>query len=223
MKLTILLIVLLFSNISINIFSQEKKDSYTFEVQKNCIYYDHKERVITKEAYTDSVETGMFNLTIKDVADTTKFGLQKTFPEVDAIKHIEIPTSFYKGVDNEDIEIGNNQKPSVITFWSTKCAPCVRDLRVLEVLAREYRWSANFYAVTYDSPENIKHFLENRENDLEYMRIIVDPEKEMEKKLSITYHPTHLIIDKDNHIKGLVTGLGSMRKIFNMLEDLTKK
>lgn len=220
MKLLRLLIALLFVNNGVELFSQEENNGYSFKVQKNCIYYDHQEKQITYEAFADSVETGMFNATIKDIADTTKFWLQKTFPDVSSIKHIEIPTSLYRGVDDEKVEIGNNQKPSIITFWSTSCTPCIRILRGLEILARDYRWSANFYAVTYDTPERIRHFLSNKENDFKYIKIVIDTERCMEKKLNIPFHPTHLIIDKNNHIVGLVTGIGSMRKIFKMLEDL---
>lgn len=232
MRHFLFLILLLVSSFSSHVFSQDvlEKDSYSknnnsvfIKLKKHSVYYDHKGHIIAFEAFSDSLKTKRFEISILHVADTSKISLKNkdVLPSMDKLKHITIPTSFYIGINKEKMEIGNNNKPSLITFWSIHCGSCRHTLKTFDSLAKEFEGEVNFYAIADNSAEDVKQFLSKWNIELQKNKMIIDEKEELSNKLGIPYYPTFLIIGKDNHIEGMFFA-GNIRKIVNTLESLLK-
>ncbi|WP_435414889.1 TlpA family protein disulfide reductase [Polaribacter aestuariivivens] len=54
-------------------------------------------------------------------------------------------------------------KPTIINFWHTTCAPCIKEMPILNQIKKQYENKVNFIAVTFETKEKIDKFLTTHE------------------------------------------------------------
>lgn len=103
-------------------------------------------------------------------------------------------------LDSESINLAELQgKPTFITFWFTRCAPCIKELPALRDLKDKYGDKVNFVAITFDSAETVKSFLEKRK--FNYKHIV--GANDFISSIGLNTYPRNIILDKN----GIVTSI----------------
>lgn len=103
-------------------------------------------------------------------------------------------------LDSKSINLAELQgKPTFITFWFTRCAPCIKELPALRDLKNKYGDKVNFVAITFDSEETVKSFLEKRK--FNYKHIV--GANDFISSIGLTTYPRNIILDKN----GIVTSI----------------
>ncbi len=108
----------------------------------------------------------------------------------------------------------------VINFWYINCGPCIAEMPYLNDLVNQYQnENVNFLALSFDSSQDIKSFLEKTEFKYEHGSI--------SRSLMYDFTPVapgHFIIDSEGIIRDII--IGAPRKtelIFGKLVDLIEK
>lgn len=90
------------------------------------------------------------------------------------------------------------EKVVVLNFWFSRCAPCVKEMPVLnELVSRFERRSVGFYAFTTDKANEVNSFLQNREFRFTH---IVDA-KPLLDLLGVKAYPVTVILDQRGWIR----------------------
>lgn len=84
-------------------------------------------------------------------------------------------------------------KPTVLNFWFTNCAPCIKEIPTLNEIKKEYNNTVNFIAITYEKSNEIKSFLKLREFDFQHL---VNSEKYLEQ-FGVFGYPKSIILDNE--------------------------
>lgn len=85
-------------------------------------------------------------------------------------------------------------KPTVINFWFTACAPCIKEMPSLNELKEKFGNKVNFIAITYENEEEVSSFLERKKFD--YIHII-NANNYCREKIGLMSYPKTLILDKE--------------------------
>ncbi|WP_158542169.1 peroxiredoxin family protein [Pedobacter chinensis] len=89
----------------------------------------------------------------------------------------------------------------VLNFWFTSCVPCIQEMPELNKLVQAY---ANkdivFLALTFNSAEQVKAFLEKRT----FSYTVLPDSGDTDKKYAINSWPTSMVIDKEGNIKLII-------------------
>ena len=108
----------------------------------------------------------------------------------------------------------------VINFWYINCGPCIAEMPYLNDLVNQYQnENVNFLALSFDTSQDIKSFLEKTEFKYEHGSI--------SRSLMYDFTPVapgHFIIDSEGIIRDII--IGAPRKtelIFGKLVDLIEK
>lgn len=104
--------------------------------------------------------------------------------------------------DGQQLQLKDVQGPlTIVHFWATWCAPCVRELPQLNQFANKYRSSGvAFVIVSLDSSERaevVKQFY--KENNIEGLPIFFAKQADVMKQAELQGLPTSLFI-KNNQI-----------------------
>lgn len=88
-------------------------------------------------------------------------------------------------------------KPLIVNFWATWCAPCEKELTILNKLANKYKSQVNFLGIPIDSEMvDIKGKIE--QNKINYYIGLVD-QKTIKKWQAFTIPSTYLL-DKNGQV-----------------------
>lgn len=105
-----------------------------------------------------------------------------------------------KTINNRKISLGDLQgKPTFINFWFTGCKPCIEEMPELNKIKNQLQDSVNFLAITFDSKEKVKRFLEK--HPFGFVHIV--NAKEFIDELQMRAFPTNIFLDKN----GIVTNV----------------
>ncbi len=85
-------------------------------------------------------------------------------------------------------------KISFINIWYVNCAPCIKEMPLLNKLKNKYENDVNFIAITYDSKEKVNKLLEKHDFNFTHL---IDAKDFLENKLGITSYPKNIIINKN--------------------------
>jgi len=114
------------------------------------------------------------------------------------------------------------KKFTIINFWATWCAPCVKEIPdLLNIQSKqEEKFNVFFVSVGFSSPEDIKKFKEKHK--FEEMKVLYDKNLEFSKDLEVSTIPTTIIID--NKQKEIIKAIGyidwNAKKKVELLENL---
>lgn len=207
------LILIVFS--FLNCFSQENK---------KIIYQQSDGTVITesqflalkddfKKRMKEQGKSGGIRTVIED--SITKHAVYKKFElswvsttdigedeRIETYLNNELPDYKLKTLDSETLSLTElHGKPTFLSFWFTRCAPCIKELPALRDLKSTYGDKVNFIAITFDSAESVKSFLEKR--NFNY-RHIVDA-NDFITSIGLNTYPRNIILDKNGNVTAIKT------------------
>ncbi|REG98872.1 TlpA family protein disulfide reductase [Flavobacterium aquicola] len=136
----------------------------------------------------------------------------KKFPEItmNSISEKTISTKDFK------------DKIVIINWWSTGCAPCVKEIPELNKIAEKYKSNNNvlFLAITNDNRERVTKFLEKHE--FRYNQVLGN---ESTNKIFQGFMPQSVIIDKEGVTKLYLQGYTEQTPLFieKVIEELLAK
>lgn len=92
----------------------------------------------------------------------TKFSLSaQNLENTELIVGDTIPMNISNLIRDSDISKTNEKHKIIINFWATWCKPCLKELKLLDSIAKEFKDKLLVLSVTYQSDREIKSFLEN--------------------------------------------------------------
>ena len=136
-------------------------------------------------------------------------------------KKIE-PFSLIDMNDKKKTISNSDGKLLLLNFWATWCPPCIKEIPELMKLEKKYKDSIEVLFISVDSnPKKvIPKFL--KKNGFKKLKIFVDNELEITKKLKVKIMPTTLVIDKNmqelSRVEGYINWLDDV--ILDQLESL---
>ncbi|MCO5239683.1 MAG: TlpA family protein disulfide reductase [Chitinophagaceae bacterium] len=110
-------------------------------------------------------------------------------------------------LDSKRIEFGKEQnKYTVIDFWGTWCAPCLKGFSRMKKYYQIHKEKINFVGVAYnDNRSNVKSFIETHK--IVWPQIINNEQNtNLEKAFNIYAAPTKIIIDKQGRVLKIFVG-----------------
>ena len=136
-------------------------------------------------------------------------------------KNIKI-SDIYDSKDNIVDIFDKKKKFTIINFWATWCAPCVKEIPdLLNIQSRQKeKFNVFFVSVGFTSPEDIKKFQEKHK--FEKMKVLYDKNLQFSKDLEVSTIPTTIVID--NKQKEIIKAIGyidwNAKKKVELLENL---
>ncbi len=183
-------------------------------------YKDENNKEITKSEFEEKIKSGLYQRGIEhDGTKLTAYQLKVS----KIAKGTEAYNFTAKTIDNQTIELAKLKgKIVVINFWFTKCMPCVREIPDLNHIVEKYKSndSVVFLAITHDSQDMIKSFLNN--TSFEYQHIT--DSRSIADLYGVSSFPVNLIIDKEGKISFSQAGYNSQtpQRIEEMIEAALK-
>lgn len=107
-----------------------------------------------------------------------------------------------KGNIVDSSTLGNDGKPFIISFWSTTCKPCVRELRAIHELYPDWveESGVKLYAVSVDDAQNsykVKPMVERQGWEYE---ILLDPNSDFAHAMGANNVPHTVLIDGNGKV-----------------------
>ena len=225
-----LCIVFLFFT-SFGSFAQESitrsEDGKSIIIQtKNRAYFDADGLRISQEMFSDSLATARyyFGIENRQNTDTTDFQLTRKIPK-DYREWVgeKLPDLGVEDLTGNKLTVGKNKNISLIVFWDIYCPPCIKELKILDALAEEYP-EIDIFAITEDSPDTVRSFMQKHRFTWENIHIIPDCKYEEKYPVfkEVQIAPLSVIVDKDLIIKDVFIAEG-MRRMLVVLDSLEKQ
>ena len=100
-----------------------------------------------------------------------------------------------------------NKKSITINLWASWCAPCIKELPELSLLAKKTHSHNIVFAITTESPDKVKRFLEESFSDLDpHFKIVVLTEKEQQKHFTSDALPVTYLFNKKGYLDNKIIG-----------------
>lgn len=110
---------------------------------------------------------------------------------------------YFKNEDNKTVNFAQSQeKPVLVNYWATWCAPCIAEMPDLQKLYTDYKDEVDFYFITSEEPKVVRSFLEKENLNLPVYYFLSSP-PDMLKSSSL---PTTFLIDAEGEIIMKKTG-----------------
>ncbi|WP_410474439.1 protein disulfide oxidoreductase [Guyparkeria sp. TX1] len=118
----------------------------------------------------------------------------------------EIPGMAAETIDGEQLTLGGPaDEPTVVVFWATWCGYCDLEMPWLVDLVDDHR----VITVAMQSGDAATVRAHMRENDLEKLPVINDPDGQIAAGLGVNVTPTFLFFDQTGRVAHSTTGLTS--------------
>jgi peroxiredoxin len=100
-------------------------------------------------------------------------------------------------------------KVTVIKTWFIACKPCIAEMPELNEFVHHYRNKSEiqFLSLATDTQASLEDFLKKRRFDY---KVFPEQKELIQGQLNLSLYPTHLVVDKNGHIK----------KVFNKASEL---
>lgn len=102
-----------------------------------------------------------------------------------------------------------HNKPTMLHFWYTKCAPCITEIKFINKVALEYAGKVNFIAITFESKNIVKKFLV--EKNINFIHVV--DEQKIIDEFNINSFPKNVFVNR----KGVISSV--YNPIYNIIED----
>jgi peroxiredoxin len=113
-----------------------------------------------------------------------------------------LPSATLKNLDGTSFDVSKIKKPAIISFWSTTCIPCIKELIAINGKYDDWKKEADFevYAVSTDDARFASRVPVIVEKKGWKFPVLTDREKSIFKALHVTSNPYTIIIDKKGKI-----------------------
>lgn len=113
-----------------------------------------------------------------------------------------LPNVNLKTLKKEEFKVSSIQKPAIISFWSTTCIPCIKELNAINSKYDAWKKEVNFevYAVSTDDPRFAARVPLIAEKKGWKFPVLTDQEKLMFSALNVTNNPYTVVINKEGKI-----------------------
>lgn len=167
-----------------------------------------------KEVIVDSVTTNIVfkNFDLSFVSITTN-----EVEHINSYLNKKLPSTELRLLNSKKIKLSDFEgKPTVLSFWFTQCAPCIKELPALESLKEKYGSKVNFVAITFNDEEEIKSFLSKKDFNYEH---IIDAQKFIDE-IGLNTFPRNIILDKNGIVQLINNEIPSNKIIENKKQTL---
>ncbi|HER35475.1 MAG: redoxin domain-containing protein [Halothiobacillaceae bacterium] len=118
----------------------------------------------------------------------------------------QIPGMAVETIEGEELTLGGpSDEPTVVVFWATWCPYCDLELPWLTDMVEDHR----VITVAMQSGDAATVRAHMRENDLEALPVVNDPEARIASSLGVSVTPTFLFFDRTGRVAYSTTGLTS--------------
>lgn len=145
----------------------------------------------------------------------------------------QLPSFELQELNGNKVSLENLKgKPAVINFWFTSCAPCISEMRALNVLREKYKnTEVVFLAITFDKKSTVMNFLKKH-----YFNFTIVPDATSYCYHMTSIYPITLFVDRKGVIRfaehlipssrdpasSLRTGYLDIRSFENNIEAILK-
>jgi peroxiredoxin len=198
-------------------FSQEikvERKSVFITTNGEEFYFDAEGRQISKEAFSDSLNSQKYFFSIHD---KIRWVLDRKIPRKEDIIGKKIPCWEAVDIHGKKHIIGKENNFILLVFWDTTCRPCIEELIALNILVKEFQ-ELQVVAITKDSPEKVDGFMEKFH--FKWNRIVILPNYNQELKsiFEVRIVPVSFLLDRENTIKAMYSG-NNLRKMIVSLDQ----
>ncbi len=123
-------------------------------------------------------------------------------PPLNTLELLQRPPAF------ERAQMVPRNRPTVIEFWATLCAPCAGQIPRWNALAERFRGQIEFIAITADDPDTVASFLKKRPMA---GWIALDPDGLAHSAYGVASLPYTFLVDAHGVVRG-VTTLSQLRE-----------
>lgn len=119
----------------------------------------------------------------------------------------KIPDIYFDQENKLTSEDFKKYKLTFIDYWSTTCAPCIKNMPEVVKLYNEYKdQNINFITITDEQKVNRMEVAKNilKKNNANWVNFF-DTNKDFQKKVNATSYPLHFIIDENGKIIGRIS------------------
>ena len=142
----------------------------------------------------------------------------------------QLPSVTLKDINGKTIntaELKNNGKPFIIDFFATWCKPCNRELDAISEVYEEWQeeTGVKIYAVSIDQAQNINKVKPLVSNHGWEYEVLLDPNGDLKRALSIQMIPYVLIVDGKGQIVYKHNGYtdGAETELIEKVRELLKQ
>ena len=116
----------------------------------------------------------------------------------------EFPLPSMTSLGNKRINIDSLKgKPTLINFWFTTCKPCIEEIPVLNKIKSQLKDSANFIAITFESIEKTRTFL----NRHKFSFTQIANAKNFTESMNMSAFPVNIFLDKNGIVRKIESGI----------------
>jgi len=187
---------------------------------RNMAWFDASGNTISKEQFNDSLKTGDYIMSVLPDTLVNKFYLENKYPNKSKLIGTKVPSLTYPDIYGDTVKIGNTSNFSVLLFWSISCGPCIQELIVFNILAKEFP-NFNFYAITTENKTVVADFLNQKNYKWDNIVIVTDYNL-ADYNPEIHYYPACIFMNKDRIIQN-VCFKENLRQKIALMENLDKK
>ena len=113
-----------------------------------------------------------------------------------------LPNKELKKLNGDGVNLKLISKPAIISFWSTTCIPCIKELNAINKKYDSWKkeFGAEVYAISTDDPRfaaRVPVIVNKKEWKFP---VYTDHDKQLFKALNIVNNPYTIIVDKDGKI-----------------------
>jgi peroxiredoxin len=164
----------------------------------NTIYLDTAGNKITAPQFMENMKTGKYTF-LPDMKDGKVISIKLKTAEQKVTVSSMAPEFSGTDLNGKVINLkALKGKTVILNFWFTSCAPCLQEIPELNDLVTKYKDdnSVVFVAVTYNSPDDVKKFL--KQKDFKFS--ILAGHADIINQYGISGYPTSMVIDKKGNV-----------------------
>jgi peroxiredoxin len=116
-----------------------------------------------------------------------------------------VPSVSVKNINGETVDFLKSIEPgkiTIISFWATWCAPCIKELQAIDAKYAEWqeKYNVKLVAVTIDDSRNVKKVKPKVLGEGWTYEIIIDENQDLARAMNVNNPPMTFIVDTNGKI-----------------------
>jgi thiol-disulfide isomerase/thioredoxin len=143
-----------------------------------------------------------------------------TVQQLEAMTRLPLPDVAMNDMDGHSTDLRNwHGKPTVINLWATWCAPCRREMPVLELAQQQMPDVRFVFANQGESASAVRTFLTGQKLSLD--NVVIDDGMQLSQYYSVRGYPSTLFLDAQGHLRDVHMGELSAATLAESLGHVT--